>query len=176
MHSESSRGAVVKVIKLKDLLKEVSEGGPGSGKKKTGSAPKLQEPWKEPHVPVKNKSKMPRKSRSKYSDPTRRQVRSTKGKRAPKLENSLIDEAYGKPLAVDDVYNEAVSHLQEAVAIVRLYMTRLEDEGDISQSDPKLAQPYKAVARAGMYMHVQLSKWKAVMEGVEKVKHQQRGK
>lgn len=81
------------MIKLKDLLKEVSEGGPGSGKKKTGRAPKLQEPWKEPHVPVKNKSRMPRKSRSKYSDPTRRQVRSTKGKRAPKLENSQINEA-----------------------------------------------------------------------------------
>lgn len=96
------------IIKLKDLLEEAqrgpkkidpnwrdrkwgskrmgtNEGGPGSGKKKTGAAPKLQEPWNDPAEPVKNRSKLPRKSRSKEQDPTRRQVRSTKGKRAPKL-------------------------------------------------------------------------------------------
>lgn len=63
--------------------KTVREGGPGSGKRKTG-APKLQEPWKSPE-PVKHTSKLSRKSRSKEQDPTARQVRSTKGKRAPKL-------------------------------------------------------------------------------------------
>ena len=89
---------------------------------------------------------------------------------------SQIDEAYGKPLVAIDVSDEAVSHLQEAVSTVRQYMVKQEQDGNISQSDPKLAQSYKAMARAGMYMHVQLSKWKAVMEGVEKVKHQQRGK
>lgn len=78
--------------------KGVKEGGPGSGRPRTGSAPKLQEPWQGPAKPVKHKSKLSRKSRSKESDPTARQVRSTKGKHAPKLKQfgeteDRLDEA-----------------------------------------------------------------------------------
>lgn len=173
MRLESSIGVAVKMIKLKDLI---TEGGPGSGKKKTGRTPKLQDPWNDPAEPVKHTSKLSRKSRSKEWNPQDRPARSTKGKRAPKLENGRIGEAYGKPLTAADIYSEAVSHLQEAIAVVHLYMGRQEDEGNISQADPKLAQSYKSVQKAGMAVHVQLKKWKSVMEGVEKIKHQQRGK
>lgn len=69
--------------KTMDAASRIREGGPGSGKRRGG--PKLQEPWNDPAEPVKNRSKMPRKSRSKSWHPYDRQVRSTKGKRAPKL-------------------------------------------------------------------------------------------
>lgn len=108
------------MIKLKDLLKDflmegrADEGGPGSGRARKGRAPKLQEPWDEPATPVKHTSKLSRKSRSKHSDPTARQVRRSTRKpgqkppRAPKLKQ--FGEA-GLPAMTTQQKNRLISKI-----------------------------------------------------------------
>ncbi len=91
-------------------------------------------------------------------------------------EASQVDEAYGKPLTADDVYDKAWHQVLDAVTTVHSYMVKLERDGHLSRSDPKVASAYKAVKQAGVNVHKELRKWKSVMEAMEKVKYQQRGK
>ena len=91
-------------------------------------------------------------------------------------EASQIDEAYGKRLGADDVYDKAWHQVLDAVTTVHSYMVKLERDGELSRSDPKVASAYRAVKQAGVNVHKELKKWKSVMESMEKVKHQQRGK
>lgn len=73
-------------------------------------------------------------------------------------------------------YNQTLAYLFDAQTVVYEWMVSQEKQGNVSQSDRKPAQAYKDVQKAMIAANVQLKKWKSVMDGVEKVKHQQRGK
>lgn len=73
-------------------------------------------------------------------------------------------------------YNQAEAYLFDLQTVVYEWMVSEEKKGNVSQSDRRPAQAYKDVKKAMMDAHVQLKKWHSVMQGIEKVKHQQRGK
>ncbi len=93
-------------------------------------------------------------------------------------EASRLDEypASGPYKNLQAAYNQTLAYMFDAQTVVYEWMVSEEKKGNVSQSDRRPAQAYKDVKHAMMNAHRQLKKWQSVMEGVEKVKHQQRGK